>query len=304
MIKRLRQLVSEPVILSSTKVKKEFSYNCRQSLSINGKFKFSLYKDDEIEKVLETLFYKKCAYCEMQYAVTGDLNIEHFRPKGRVTLTDGSHLSHGYWWLAAEWSNLLPACTRCNQRRKYVINEESISLGKQDYFPLSVPDRLREPPSIINIQNELPLLINPAYEDPMDYIYFENNLEDHTSIAKAKDTSLIIEEKGTASISYYALNRPDLVKSRVKELIRFSGEINTLENYIEELGDTEKFSKKKKYITKVKESLDRIFRVFLEPSEEHLHAKFLYLRYRLALLPTYTEERLLSAIDKINIKIA
>lgn len=301
MIKRLRQLISKPTVLTGTAEKKEFSYNCRQSLSLNGEFKFTLYKHDEIEKALETLFYKKCAYCEMQYATTGDLNIEHFRPKGRVTLNNGAHLSPGYWWLAAEWTNLLPSCTRCNQRREYTINEESLSLGKQDYFPLPIDDSLRQRPTIINIKHELPLLINPTNEDPMDYIYFENNLEDNTSIAKAKDTNTHIEKKGKASILYYALNRPDLVRSRVKELIKFSGEINALENYIEELEYAEKFSKKKKYIRKIKASLDTIFRIFLEPCEEHLHAKFLYFLSRLASLPTYTEKKLLSEIDKINI---
>ena len=73
-------------------------------------------------------FHGKCAYCEQ--VVTGDQHgdVEHYRPKGAVTdaenqtvyvVVDGQHRAHpGYYWLAYDWKNLLPACIRCNQLSK------------------------------------------------------------------------------------------------------------------------------------------------------------------------------------------
>ena len=82
-------------------------------------------------------FHGKCVYCEtpMNDIFPGD--VEHYRPKGKVTdenydlvymqNDDGSFVSDengenkphpGYFWLAYEWTNLMPSCTYCNRPKK------------------------------------------------------------------------------------------------------------------------------------------------------------------------------------------
>lgn len=89
----------------------------------------------------ENVFSCRCAYCESPLELDryeGDA--EHFRPKGRITyrdaagtrqiarckLSDGYEMDHpGYFWLAYDWRNLVPACAPCNSGR-----------GKVDQFPI------------------------------------------------------------------------------------------------------------------------------------------------------------------------
>lgn len=95
------------------------------------------------EWLLENVFHGKCAYCET-LAPRHPGHAEHFRPKGRVDVRDpktgksvpaevewpdGKVATHpGYFWLAYNWKNLLPACHYCNSGR-----------GKQNQFPLPSP---------------------------------------------------------------------------------------------------------------------------------------------------------------------
>ena len=82
-----------------------------------------LYK--RMKKVIFDAFSGKCAYCESQISADQPGDVEHFRPKGRVMGEDGKpvliklgnkEVPHpGYYWLAYDWRNLLPACARCNR---------------------------------------------------------------------------------------------------------------------------------------------------------------------------------------------
>ena len=88
----------------------------------------------------EHLYHFHCAYCEGPLeADRYEGDAEHFRPKGRITwrdaagavhvarcrLPDDSEIDHpGYFWLAYDWRNLVPACASCNS-----------GAGKVDQFP-------------------------------------------------------------------------------------------------------------------------------------------------------------------------
>jgi hypothetical protein len=90
-------------------------------------------------------FHNKCAYCEELF-VGSFSAAEHYRPKASVSKGDGSNdrpacsipsgsaelrsVEHpGYFWLAYNWRNLLPACSRCNSG----LQGEK---GKGDQFPV------------------------------------------------------------------------------------------------------------------------------------------------------------------------
>jgi uncharacterized protein (TIGR02646 family) len=104
--------------------------------------------------------HSKCAYCEsVEQAKRND--VEHYRPKIQANRMPGSAATHGYWWLAWTWDNLLFSCRRnCNQ-----------SPNKLDKFPLdsgSTPLIAQQAPPGL----EQPLLLDPRSEDCIPHIQF------------------------------------------------------------------------------------------------------------------------------------
>ena len=72
-----------------------------------------LYKELR-EIFLYDAFYKKCAYCEVNHSEAYPIQVDHYRPKRKVTV-NGQKVEHpGYFWLAYEWWNLVPSCAYCN----------------------------------------------------------------------------------------------------------------------------------------------------------------------------------------------
>lgn len=155
-----------------------------------GAFTFSAYKSDDVRHALEALFHGKCAYCESRYNVSGPVDIEHFRPKGGVEGTE----HQGYWWLAAEWTNLLPSCLDCNRRRYQPTPIAFASLvggldlarkngfadiktGKETAFPIeSSGVRMAKEPTADGaeaaLSAERALLIDPCRDDPSAHLRY------------------------------------------------------------------------------------------------------------------------------------
>ena len=67
-------------------------------------FSFSAYSHDSVKRQLKIDFNSKCAYCESIFVHNSYGEVEHWRPKKAVK-DNPSH--NGYYWLAAEWDNLL-----------------------------------------------------------------------------------------------------------------------------------------------------------------------------------------------------
>src|SRR4051812_1734670 len=64
----------------------------------------------EFTPFLEDLGKGKCAYCESPLGMEVAGGSDHFRPIRSVA----EHPDHpGYYWLAYDWDNLLPACGMC-----------------------------------------------------------------------------------------------------------------------------------------------------------------------------------------------
>ncbi|EET0025680.1 HNH endonuclease [Escherichia coli] len=192
------------------------------------RFEFKAYSSDDVKWRLNTLFHFKCAYCETFFSASSPVDVEHYRPKSRVS-EDAAH--PGYWWLAMDWENLLPSCIDCNRkRRQHIVNQSSnlISLlensrraatsgGKKDSFPLANRGVRMQPESRDHFEEQA-LLLNPCEHQPESFLHF-------VSIG-APSLSLVVptgdreSPHGATSIHVYGLNRLGLVQDRTRYLRR------------------------------------------------------------------------------------
>lgn len=137
----------------------------------------------------------KCCFCERRRDANAESDVEHFRPKLKVT--DADH--PGYWWLAYEWSNLLFSCKACN------------SEFKQSHFPL-VNETSRARTKDDDLSMERPVLINPSFEDPADFIDYDWDSDSNKVFLVGNDP----ENRGSETIRILGLVvRDDLHEGRV-----------------------------------------------------------------------------------------
>lgn len=141
----------------------------------------AIYKAEDVREQLVADQYNKCAYCEC--IVTKQYNdVDHFRPKDK------------YYWLGHKWDNLLYSCDLCN--RTY----------KNNHFPL-VDESTRG-----NLAKEIPLIINPSIEEPLEHICYNRFM------IVPREINGIVDKKGETTIRLFHLNdrkeRPTLVNGR------------------------------------------------------------------------------------------
>lgn len=119
-------------------------------------------------------FKGKCSYCESYIDDSRNCDIDHYRPKGRVTDEDdhpvmikdegGRDIYHpGYYWLAYDWRNLLPVCKYCNEPS----NIHGKKVGKCDRFPVVGPYGVRQGEE----SKEQPLLLHPVFDEPEEHLF-------------------------------------------------------------------------------------------------------------------------------------
>lgn len=178
---------------------------------------FKAYSDRSVKDALHAMFRGKCAYCETRYAASQPADVEHYRPKGEVTI-NGRARRPGYYWLAATWGNLLPSCIDCNRSRNQPLVEGGeAALGKANQFPIA-NESCRDHPSKMAPgleRKERALLLNPYRHDPGKHLDFLDN----GRVAPAPDRHGQPSKMGEASIEVYALQRLDLVLERESRLL-------------------------------------------------------------------------------------
>jgi uncharacterized protein (TIGR02646 family) len=141
---KLRQLYEADVIAYSTGAKK-FLIEKR------------IYGHETVKRALKDAQHDKCCFCERKTEV-GD--VEHYRGKGGYQQDENEALQFpGYYWLAYDWENLFFSCETCN--RSY----------KRNFFPLENPDE-RAKSHLDDLSLERPIIINPAVDDPEEFIEF------------------------------------------------------------------------------------------------------------------------------------
>ena len=179
-----------------------------------------LYKDTRVKIALEKLFHDKCAYCESRL-ISGDWDVEHYRPKGRVAECDDHP---GYYWLAYKWENLYPSCTFCNQRRKDYPRFDDTrilpSQGKLDQFPIeNEANRAMKPED--KLSQERPLLLDPCKDDPEKHFTYDI----HGQIHPAESNDGFAEE----TIRICHLRRRRLRDDRARTILRVCKLIRTIQ---------------------------------------------------------------------------
>ncbi len=215
---------------------------------------FKAYKNKKVAKALVDLFNGKCAYCESTYMVASPTDIEHYRPKSAV-MVDGKLKRPGYYWLAADWENLLPSCIDCNRIRQHnIVGIGPLKLGKGNRFPLdmNLEDRkdLELSPGVE--QEEKRLLLDPCRDNPEDHLEF---FEDGTVRAKKKNGGQQ-SKIGRASIEVYALLRKPLVDERRSRALQVLDQIATA-NFLLKKFDSEKDDEVLEHLKRVVAELKR-----------------------------------------------
>ncbi|SHI79771.1 TIGR02646 family protein [Tessaracoccus bendigoensis DSM 12906] len=198
----------------------------------DGKAKFdgfAAYKAPDIRAALEQAFGGKCAYCETFYAATQPVAIEHYRPKGEVTIS-GSRVPPGYYWLASEWTNLLPSCTDCNSpRRQDLPGEDAVTSGKANAFPLASEGSRATAPG--TEKGERRLLLHPYLDFPekhLEFVWGTGTVDD--GWVRPRNGSA----KGATTIKVCALQRRGLRAARRDRLLDL---IAHLESVVEARGN-------------------------------------------------------------------
>lgn len=122
---------------------------------------------------LKKLYRNKCAYCEK---TSHRPKIDHHRPKGKVVGTTSTN--NGYYWLAYEWTNLLPSCTDCNDIAAKGSKFPVPSIRNEDYPTIagtSVLDVSMLTYSSTYNKLEKPLLLHPEYCEPKKHFDFDRS---------------------------------------------------------------------------------------------------------------------------------
>lgn len=192
-------------------------------------FSFKAYRRREVKEALVALSHGKCAYCEKRFAATQPVDVEHWRPKGEVEVEieiDRARTRRGrilgYYWLAAEWDNLLPSCIDCNRARKQesALDGTTETLGKKNQFPVWREDDRWRGPEAPN--EEVPLLLHPYFDDPDEVLTFDDEgvVRPREEAPDLPPDTPTRNARAEASIRVYALNRVALVHERKALLLR------------------------------------------------------------------------------------
>jgi hypothetical protein len=216
---------------------------------------FAYYKEHDVVTALNTLFHNKCAYCEGKITSTGPIDVEHFRPKGRIE----GELNHpGYWWLATEWTNLLASCIDCNRGRNQTLlgSEDGQQLtqgerlsGKHDHFPVAGQ---RATCATDDHALEDPLLIDPTCVDPGEHIGWKVVAEQPLAIG--------FSPYGQTSIDLFGLNRSKLAEARREFQLKLDEEFLCLKATISKIAKETTDEGVREWMPVLQMHIDKFFR--------------------------------------------
>lgn len=202
--------VQPSVVLKTTERTRGKKGNARSET-----FTFSAYKD--AKPALEKLFNNKCGYCEINYGGAPS-DVEHFRPKGGIDYEDQGSVrkyTEGYYWLAADWENLIFSCQHCNRGETHDHQDwrgarlDTRVSGKANFFPLSDESKRLKACEPVDEEEPYRLLLDPCRDEPSDHLRFHSD-----GLVTAKIIGSRPSPHGMASIRHYGLSRVALIDRR------------------------------------------------------------------------------------------
>ena len=190
MIKVTKNLSLIPEILNKENRKIAFEENLKASNYVDKNHR---YRVASVQKVLQSIYHLKCAYCEKKL-LDASKPIEHYRPK-----------RGGYYWLAYSWDNLLLSCTECNTSKgnRFPIKNTKVNYTNEIF------ENIHTLGSTYDVLEE-PYIVNPEKEDIVDKLQFDK---------KGKIVSN--DERVQKTIYICKLNRDELAKQRENIYIDF-----------------------------------------------------------------------------------
>lgn len=168
----------------------------------NHDFKSKVYRDGTL-KELETIYQNKCGYCETDTTAGAPMQVEHYRPKAKVT-EDATH--EGYYWVAYEWSNLLLSCAKCNNKKRNRFPVQGIRVSNPVLGVSGVPDDDSRLANSTFFQSEQASLLHPEIDSVEDFFIFKPD---------GKIEALNSNPRALETIKMCNLNRPELVVKRL-----------------------------------------------------------------------------------------
>lgn len=188
---------------------------------------FNVYSDTAVKIELHELFGGHCAYCESRYDHVSPMDVEHYRPKGGVIETDGKLSKPGYYWLAADWDNLLPSCIGCNRARSQEETQASgkvvqATTGKANQFPLAEGSARAKAAGEEAAEDAL--LLDPCRDDPRPHLMFRSD----GYVEPRKSPEEDAKPRGMATIGVCGLDRASLVESRRRAATRLRAAMDSI----------------------------------------------------------------------------
>lgn len=185
------QRPNEPAEFFSDKVRqeKQLLIDLFENTDRQKRLKFNLSILRPFKYHLAEFSSNKCAYCESP--LVESINIDSFRPKSGSRDFNNQYFPDHYWWLAYEWTNLLPSCSLCSH-------------NKRDWFPIQ-GSRAAIGTLYEDLSDERPLLLDPCQDWPEKHLEFNE-----------RGQAIPLTERGKVTLEILALNRPYLIEERKK----------------------------------------------------------------------------------------
>jgi hypothetical protein len=164
-----------------------------------------------IKTDLENLSNKKCWYTEA-FAGLSDFQVDHFRPKKRVSLIKPFHkynearkvaCKKGYWWLSYDVTN-------------YRLSGGKPNNKKRNYFPLRSDSPVAAPQDD-SWKTEIPIILDPCIETDPALLNFSGTIPEPSN----PDATSIENIRAKISIRVYDLDSEKLKKpkSEIYEIV-------------------------------------------------------------------------------------
>ncbi len=158
----------------------------------------------DVRGALYAMSGRACAFCQRQLPGNDRGDVEHFRPKKKVTEAP----EHGgYWWLTYAIDNYLISCRVCNSSRK------------KNRFPLADGAIRTTFDDRDAIAGEQRLLLDPSADPVEDWLRVDWQADLPTMEAGSLPDDAVVTARVAESISFFRLNSdPSIWKPRREHL--------------------------------------------------------------------------------------